>query len=254
MVPSLFGVEPVDGVYWTLLLEVQFYILVFLFVLAGRRDTLSALLPWWALGILVLNLAAPAYDSVFPYLGGYFARFAAGALIVEIHHCGLTWLRGIGLLGSAIVAVRFSTRLAAYVTRTEGVEYSPGILTVVLLSFFSVILLLGSDRLQHLKLPGAMTAVALTYPLYFLHANLGYLMLSHVANAETRWCDDAMVVTVMIGLSLLLHVIVEKRLGDTWWRVFEATAGRAVGTLESWIRLAVTNPTVVSGSDPGHRR
>lgn len=235
MVPDLFGAEPVDGVYWTLLLEVQFYFLVFLFIVLGRRHLLSVLLPWWAIGMLVLSIMAPGYDVLLPYVGGYFALFAAGALIAEVEHGGLTWLRGIGLVASAVVAVRFSTRLAGYVTRTEGVQYSSGIIAAVLLVFVAVMLCLNLEMVRQLKLPGAALAGALTYPLYLVHANVGYILLTHFGSEERKWVAYSCVFAAVVGSAVVINVMVERRMKVFWFGLFNSTVGRIAEAVESGI-------------------
>lgn len=234
MVPSLFGVDPVDGVYWTLLLEIQFYFLVFLFIMAGQRHLFTHLLPWWAVGMLAVNVAAPSYELSFPYVGGYFALFAGGALIAEIHAGGVTAMRVLGLLCSVTVATRFSTRLAAYVTENEGVAYHSAVIVVALLIFFGVMLCLNLRIVRDLKPPGAVAVGALTYPIYLLHASIGYVALAHAASVDNMWLAYALVFALVVGLALLVHHGVEIHMRPVWVRMLEATAGRAAAAIQGY--------------------
>lgn len=234
MVPSLFGVEPVDGVYWTLLREVQFYVMVLVFMMLGQRHRLAVLLPWWALGMLVISLVQPGYGML-AYLGGYFALFAGGALISEIHHSGTTVMRLVGLIACMVVALRFSTRTAAYVSTHTDAHLSPVVISVVLIAFFASMLALDLDRVRTIVLPGAAVLGALTYPVYLLHANLGYIALSKLTGQAPLWLTYSLVIAGVLALSYLLHLLVEQRMKTGWLWLFEVTAGRVVGLVETYI-------------------
>lgn len=241
MVPSLFDVEPVDAVYWTLLREVQFYFLVLLFMIVGRRRWLVMLLPWWALGMLAISFVQPGYGML-AYLGGYFAFFAAGALISEIHHSGPTAMRIVGLTASLVVAVRFSVRNAVYISTNTGSQLSLVAVALVLVAFFAIMLSLGLGRVRTLVLPGARWLGALTYPVYLLHASIGYVALSALVGRAPLWLVYPMVMAGVVGLSYVLHVVVEQRLRARWRGLFEATAGRAVGLVEAAVSRAGRPP------------
>lgn len=234
MVPSLFGMRPVDEVYWTLLLEIQFYFVVFLFILARQRLLLIRLLPWWAIGMLAVNVVAPVHELSFPYVGGYFALFAGGALIAEIHNQGPSPMRVVGLVCNAIVATRFSARLAAYVAENEDVAYHSGVIVIALLIFFGVMMCLNLEAVRGIRLPGAVAVGALTYPIYLLHATIGYVALAHVANADNMWLAYAVMFAGVVGLSFFVHHIIEIRMRPAWLHLFEATTGRAADAIQGY--------------------
>ena len=96
IVPKLLDQPLVDGVYWTLLYEIQFYVLVFLLVLFRQGNRLEMLMPAWAILMLYLTMAAPEMTSSAPYLGGYFVWFAGGRDHRVDRRVGMVGIQGRG--------------------------------------------------------------------------------------------------------------------------------------------------------------
>ena len=59
MVHSFLGIEDVSGVYWTLAVELQFYLLIFLVLAVGQIRRTSYFLGLWLLASIVLSLRPP---------------------------------------------------------------------------------------------------------------------------------------------------------------------------------------------------
>jgi peptidoglycan/LPS O-acetylase OafA/YrhL len=76
MFQSYLGYANVDGVYWTLVFEVQFYLAVFVLLFIGVQKYFDAIFIAWPILILLAFLL----HLHILFLGGYFSYFAAGAL------------------------------------------------------------------------------------------------------------------------------------------------------------------------------
>ncbi|HEX7349744.1 acyltransferase [Brachybacterium sp.] len=218
MIPSELGVPFVDGVYWTLLYELQFYALVFVLVLCGQGHRVGALMPAWAMLMLYIMVAAPELADAAPYLGDYFVWFAAGAIISTIAEHGWSTYRAAGLL-------------AAYLAITG---FDPDLTMLLKSLVFFTILATLIPRVRTLRLPGAKTAGALTYPLYLLHAHIGYMLLDTFATESTKWLAYAGVSVLVIALAYLLHVVVERHpVSRRFWSwLLENTLGGAVDLMQ----------------------
>ncbi|MGP9536876.1 acyltransferase family protein [Brachybacterium sp. AOP43-C2-M15] len=219
MIPSELGQPYVDGVYWTLLYELQFYVMVFVLVVCGQGRRLAALMPAWALLMLYIDVAAPQLGGAAPYLGGYFVWFAAGAVIASIVESGWSLYRGAGLLAALLSITDLEMSL------TSGLE------TLVFLMMLSTVI----PQVRSLRVPGSATAGALTYPLYLLHAHIGYMLLDRFATESTKWLAYALVTGFVLALAYLLHVTVERHpLSRRFWHwLLDGTVGRAAGLLEA---------------------
>lgn len=239
IVPKLLDQPLVDGVYWTLLYEVQFYFLVFLLILFRQGGRLEALMPAWAMLMFYLTMAAPELTSSAPYLGGYFIWFAGGAIIASIVQSGWSAYKVIGLLAAYLPISHFELTVET------------GLKTLI----FVTLLVTLSPAVRGLRLPGSATAGALTYPLYLLHAHIGYILLDRFATEENKWVMYTLVFAFVVALAYALHRVVEKApMSRRFWSgLFTATLGRAVDVLQRLVDLmlpARTTPVPAVGSEP----
>ncbi|GAA1301406.1 acyltransferase [Brachybacterium tyrofermentans] len=225
IVPKLLDQPLVDGVYWTLLYEVQFYFLVFLLILFRQGKRLEILMPAWAILMFYLTMAAPDMTSSAPYLGGYFIWFAGGAIIASIVDSGWSAYKVVGLLAAYLPISHFELTLLS------------GLKTLI----FVILLVTLSPAVRRLRLPGSQTAGALTYPLYLLHAHIGYMLLDRFATEENKWFVYPLILTFVVALAYGLHQVVEKNPTSRrfWAWLFANTLGRFVGLLQRIVDLVL---------------
>ncbi len=229
MVPKLLDQPLVDGVYWTLLYEVRFYFLVFLLILFRQGPRLEALMPAWAIIMFYLTMAAPEMTSSAPYLGGYYIWFAAGAIIASIADSGWTTYKAIGLIAAYLPISHFELTLQT------------GLKTLV----FVTLLVTLSPAVRRVRLPGSATAGALTFPLYLLHAHIGYMLLDRFATEENKWLVYSLVLAFVMALAYGLHRVVEKNPTSRrfWSWLFSGTLGRFVDVLQRLVDLTLPGGT-----------
>lgn len=234
MVPNYLGQENVDVVYWTLVYELQFYALVFLFLLFRQGHRVAAVMPGWAIGMLVLTVAAPELSTSTPFLGGYFAWFAAGAIVATVASRGWTVYRVLGLLAAFLAVTGFELSAPAAI-RT---------------AIFATVLATVLPAVRSWTLPRSALAGALTYPLYLVHAYIGYMLLNLLVPVLGPWASYAVVVVVVAALAYTLHRVVERSPAARrfWKTLLEATAGRAAALLQRGV------DRVLPGRSEGARR
>ena len=76
------------------------------------------------------------------------------------------------------------------------------------------------------RLPGARLAGALTYPVYLIHAHLGYMVISRFADNGNKWLVTGLTVAGVLVIAYAIHAGIEVRLKPVWERLFEALAQR----------------------------
>lgn len=214
-----FGVRYVDGVYWTLLVELAFYGLVAAGTLFGLtvRRVLAGTTAWLAISVVdqFWPLSAGWSRLLVPDWAPYFAAGVGFALLAkEGPGAGLTRRQRWAALAltvaagawSLVLAVRFAANLAG----KYGLPFSSWVVVGVLLTTFAAFVALTLEA----RVPGAARIAflgALTYPLYLVHENIGYALLT-LGNARlglNRWLVLAVVGTVVLGLAWVLHRFVE---------------------------------------------
>lgn len=112
--------------------------------------------------------------------------------------------------------------------------------TVLKTLIFLTILATVIPRVRTLRLPGAATAGALTYPIYLLHAHIAYMLLDTFATESTKWLVYTAVTVFVLGLAYALHILVERHpLSRRFWKwLLDGTLGRVVGLLQKAVDRA----------------
>lgn len=236
MLAEPLGVPYVDGVYWTLLYELRFYLLVLLALLAGWGRYLSGLLLAWPFAML---LALAAGLSHLPYAGGHYVFFAAGA-VLAIGRDRRTPLTLAALAASAWLCVAHGAGQAAVMSAQKGHPYSAAVIALAVLAMFGFFLLLNTERGAAVRLPGAALAGALTYPLYLIHAHLGYMALSRLADDGNRHLLYPATAAAMLLAAYAIHAGWERRHAARWRALFELLLGRPLAWLQA--RLGPAEP------------
>jgi peptidoglycan/LPS O-acetylase OafA/YrhL len=230
MIPTNFGAHPVDKVYWTLTLEILFYLMVFLILLAGLRAWIYRLVAVWLAILLAVNLLGIDTHGR-SLLDDYYVLFAGGCVLAFIYRQGLTPLNTLLLAVAAVLSAYTAVERAQSLSVDYDFELNAAVVAAVIIAFYGACLILNTERIAAMRLPHARLIGALTYPLYLLHAHIGYMVLSRFANDGNKWLVLAALVVAMIVLSALIHEIAERRLRQHWAAMFNAVIGRPVRLL-----------------------
>jgi peptidoglycan/LPS O-acetylase OafA/YrhL len=206
------GVPSVDTVYWTLFVELRFYLLFALVVWRGltyRRTVLFCAL-WMTAALIAPSLHSPLLDTI--AIPAYAPYFVAGIAMYLIHRFGPSPLP-LAIVGfSWLVCLQRVTERVADVHPGFAVPRWPGVLVVTLAYAVLLAVALGwANRIRWRWLP---VAGCLTYPFYLLHQRIGYSIMRH-AYAATRLPVLILVggtLAAMLVLAWLVHRVVERPL------------------------------------------
>jgi len=224
MVQTALGVDDIDIVYWTLFLEIAFYVLIFILLLMRLGRWLHWFFVFWALVLLASHFAGWGQKV---YLGGFYAFFCAGGLFAA-------WKKLPAFVAILALGVVFYLCLDFSVWRAEklsgefGRVVSPVVVSAVLAVFFGLFGLLLVKTVAQLQLPAARKMGQITYPLYLLHAGVGYPILNRFASEAYYWELSALLAVAMIGLAWGLSHLIEVRYAFVWRQLFDVIVRRPV--------------------------
>jgi peptidoglycan/LPS O-acetylase OafA/YrhL len=205
MFHGLFGYASVDGVYWTLEVELLFYLLMFAaWLLGGLRRPAVFIASWVGLALLSA-LASKLLGFAVPYTVGrflilpYIAYFAIGmACYLYRRHDAptrdLLWKIGV-LVGLALVTIGVQS----------GVDR-----VIWAIGFLALLAYALSPAPKLLLHPLLLWLGALSYPLYLVHQEIGYLVIRHLQLAGISALLSIVAMAVLaVGLASAIHYFVE---------------------------------------------
>jgi|GEM_PF-388686 len=211
MLQDLVGVKSIDGVYWTLIYELKFYFIVFLFLLFEKDKWLKLFFKIWP----VLLLFACIFNFTFFTLHINYAFFSIGALFAMIKEN-----KDYSLYVSMILA-GFLCFYNVYLFSENNLDLIIYISFIVL--FITFFVFINLDKVRNLELPFSSLLGALTFPVYLIHAHFGYLFLSKFATDENKLLIYAILLFIVFLLSYLINIFIEKKLNNVWVKFFKIT-------------------------------
>jgi peptidoglycan/LPS O-acetylase OafA/YrhL len=209
MLQNPLGVADIDPSYWTLAVELRFYLLFAIVLAIGvtYRRVVYFCVVWLAVSVFVSGqpwLAWLISAENVPY-------FVAGMALFLIHRFGATPLLWAIVTASWLLALyRLDSHLGATLHDNSAPTWLPAAAMVT--GCFGVMILVATGRLDRVDWPWLVTAGALTYPLYLVHQSLGVTVISRLHGVLPAWLLLAGLIGALLGLAWLIHRFVERPL------------------------------------------
>ena len=177
MLSGFVGVPSIDGVYWSLFVEIRFYLLVLLVLAFGWMPRIERLLALW-LAVATLQQVVRTGPLWHWLMAEHAAFFIGGATCFVIYRQGGTARRYLVLLGAWVLALYRSIQALRELDVQLGSGLDPFTVGLIVSVFFALMLGVASGRLGALRRPVWLSLGMLTYPLYLLHQNIGYMVFN----------------------------------------------------------------------------
>ena len=172
MMQEVRGCEPIDGVYWTLWKELQFYVLMCVLIATGVVKRVRVwLTTWLALTCTFLLFNQPFFMGWF-ISPEYSACFIGGIAFSLIRTRGLNRFNGLVAILAAGLACWEITRTAGTFMDVSTVSQIV-VCQIIVLLFFGLFGLVVMRKIDIKPSQRIATLGMITYPLYLLHNNIG---------------------------------------------------------------------------------
>ena len=214
MFPSYLGAQAVDGVYWTLPVELTFYFLIMLFMIGRKEKRFVGCLFIWSAVALVTNLLLKlgVNNAPIKLLQLLLVTERAGCFILGAGIClanrrpaGKKWTVWL-LFALAIISGYLSQgwRVCLWNIGWGGLIW--------MVTSGKITFALGEKNLLHRCL---IFLSAISYCLYLLHQFIGFAIISHIEQAgglSQVWI--IVPIAISVALATLLHYFVERPAGE----------------------------------------
>ncbi len=209
MVQALLGAPHVDGAYWSLQAELIFYAnMLLLFHWGAFRRPAFAVALWLAVAVVV-RLAGGYAEAYWPWAAELLSKLATVASLkyIPLFAIGMLFYsnRQTGRISKASVA--------AIVACLATIGLFSGLATVAVDALLGAVLLLAvHSRLGFLSCRPLVALGAISYTLYLVHQNIGYVLIRELQQwGATPWIAIAGATLFSIAIASWLHRQVEKR-------------------------------------------
>lgn len=232
MLPGVLGAPMIDGVYWTLEIEIRFYAIVFALLMLGQMQRIELwLYVWLAFAIGCASFELP-WIVKFVALDPYGPLFIAGCFFYLLLSRGPSASRYIGLALAGIACVALSIDQRQHFITPD--ERSAIVVPLIMVSFFAVFAVLA---IRHGMRRGAALAYklgALTYPLYLIHGTVGHLFFE----ALTPWFGVYVRILIISVAALLLAYAMSVTVETRCRKLFDTLLKKVAGAFDSGQRAA----------------
>jgi peptidoglycan/LPS O-acetylase OafA/YrhL len=204
--PPLF----VDGSYWSLAVELKFYFLVFVVLVIRQFNHLKLFLALWLVGAGICHFYREkfSYFLLMPQYAGY---FIAGAAFYIAYLEGWSFFTIMLLLGAYPLVIHCAIEDAQLHLEDYGPPFEPWVVAFCISLFFALFFLITTRRLRRFCSPRLLFLATLTYPLYLLHQNIGYLIFNQLNDRVNHHLLFWGVTGAMMVAAGLVHVFIERR-------------------------------------------
>jgi peptidoglycan/LPS O-acetylase OafA/YrhL len=197
MLQNFLGVPAVDGVYWSLRVELTFYFWIFLLFVLGKMDSIIPVAWFWLVGMTLtafFELGKWTFVEAL-LLWNYGYLFIAGIGYFYIFSGKRSW---------QIHALILACLIPAYL-KLELYE------AVSVTLFFGLFFLFAYGKLVWFSHKILLVAGSISYVLYLIHQNVGYVILRSLKNWEvSSSLKVALAMAICVAVSWAIHLIVEE--------------------------------------------
>lgn len=204
MLNGLLGLRNVDNSYWSLTVELVFYLLFAIVVARGvdyRRVVIFSAV--WTVAAVLASASGNDWLKLL-FQPEYSPYFIAGMAMFLMHRFGphlLLW----AIIGmSWLLAVEGMAEPA----HQRGVSYP--VVIAMITGFFLVMIAISLGKLSWIRAPWLVTAGALTYPLYLIHQLIGLTVIAALRDVVPAWALFGGLILALLLAAWLIHRIVEK--------------------------------------------
>lgn len=224
MLNGFFGVKHIDGVYWTLLVEMKFYFFVLIYLIFSKynnkfKNTDYFIFTWLLVSFLYFVLTLFSLEDTILlkalkhlFVLKYSHYFIAGSIFYSIYKKGFSFKYGLSLIITFLLALPWAYDKMIIFEKKFLMDFSFEVIVSFLFLTFLFFYFLVRGKLNFLNSKSFMKIGCLTYPLYLLHQNIGFIIFNNFEGYLNKYILLLLTIIFIGTLSFLINKIVEDKL------------------------------------------
>jgi peptidoglycan/LPS O-acetylase OafA/YrhL len=219
LVPSWFGVAAIDGSYWSLVIEIHFYLAIALIIFFKQQNKAKFILVLW-LGASALNTVVSSWRVDFALNLSWAPFLAAGVLFSQWYQKGPNFRIVVGLLTCFALSIIYVD--AKLLVNSGEIPIISFLLIVLFFTFFAAV---SSKKLSCRSTSLSRFSGGITYPLYLVHQIIGYALFNFAFNNFHFVNSNATIVMfsiliLSVLMAYMVHSFIEIPI-TSLWRTFK---------------------------------
>lgn len=220
MFQNYLGVESIDGVYWSLFVEMKFYIFIigsYLILVKIKPIKLDYLvLSWLALSVFYVLFNDLFITKILNYIFilNWSSYFIAGMLFYQI------FTRGVKSKYLILLGVCLALSLINGIDKIEHLEehynayFSPYVIGGIITLFYLLMFVVATGNLKRINSPKLLKLGMLTYPLYLIHQNIGFIIFNNLEGSVNKYVLLSGTILLMLVISYLISEFYEPKVSQ----------------------------------------
>lgn len=205
------GVSALDGSYWSLFVELRFYFLIFLLLLLKKIHYAETLLVLWLLISFLLEIK-PIGALRYIFITEYAAFFIAGATFFLIWSESLSLNKALLLLSAWALSEYEALSALPSMEEHYKTQFNRLVILGIISTFFLGLFLVAQRWTGGLMRKRWLVLGALTYPLYLIHQNIGYMIFDKLYPTTNPHLLFWGTLALMLLMSYGIYALFEKSL------------------------------------------
>ena len=220
MFQNYFNVRSIDGVYWTLFVEMKFYIFIvgtYLILNKIKEVKLDYLIYSW----IILSIAYIFLNELFAFkILNYFlildwsSYFIAGMIFYQIFKTKINTQYIILLCITMFISIFHAISRIQNLELHYNTTFSPLYISGFIMTFYILMLLVSCGKLKNINSSKLIKLGLLTYPLYLLHQNIGFIIFNKLGTESNKYAILFLTIILMLFVSYVISVFYEPRVSS----------------------------------------
>jgi peptidoglycan/LPS O-acetylase OafA/YrhL len=214
MFHQLFFIDSIDGVYWSLLVELKFYFIIALFLIFVKIKKLKIdvlVYSWLFLTILYFFTSDYLIMKAFGYflIFDWSSYFIAGIIFYQIYKNDVKIQNILALIVCLLISLFYAINRIDEIQIHYSATFSPYIISSIIVSFYVLMYLVSIGKLRGINSPKLLKLGVLTYPLYLLHQNIGFIIFNNLGTYFNKYIIFFLTLVVIFIASYYTNKLIE---------------------------------------------